>query len=154
MGHTRAEVMRRAAREFKLLDGLVTGLSAAEWRRPVPRSETKDPWTVKDVLAHITHWKEGVALSARGQHRPPKERKLNITDGNRLVYARWRKRSPREVLAWHRKVHADLLRALREAPNEWYSRRDRGPDWPFDLDGHSAEHRVKDIARALKKGKA
>jgi len=154
MGHTRAEVIKRATREFKLLDRLVAGLSAAEWRRPVPRSETKDPWTVKDALAHITHWKEGVALSARGQHRPPNERKLNITDGNRLVYARWRRRSPKEVLAWHRQVQADLLAALRAAPDRWYSRGDRGPDWPFDLDGHSAEHRVKDIARSLKKGKA
>jgi hypothetical protein len=58
------------------------------------------------------------------------------------------------VLLWHRQVHVDLLAALRAAPDRWYSRRDRGPDWPFDLDGHSAEHRVKDIERALTRGKA
>lgn len=154
MAHTRAEVIRRATREFKQLDRLVARLTAAEWKRPVPRPETKDPWTVKDALAHITYWKAGVALSARGQHRPVEERKLNITDLNHLVYTRSRRRSPREVLAWHRRVQADLLEALRAAPNEWYSRRDRSGDWPFDLDGHSAKHRVKDIEQALTKGKA
>jgi hypothetical protein len=151
MRHTRAEVIKRANHEFRLLDRLVAGLTAAEWKNAVPRSETKDPWTVKDALAHITHWKEGVTLSARGQRRPPEESKLNITDGNRLVYTRWRRRSAREVLLWHRQVHVDLLAALRAAPDRWYSRRDRSPDWPFDLDGHSAEHRVKDIQRALAK---
>jgi hypothetical protein len=154
MRHTRSEVIKRANREFKLLDRLVGGLTAAEWNKAVPRAETKQPWTVKDSLAHITYWKEGVALTAMGQRRPPDERKLNITEGNHLVYMRWRNRSSREVLAWHRKVHVDLLAALRKAPNDWYSRRNRGRDWPFDLDGHSAEHRVKDIERALTRGKA
>ena len=153
MQHTRAEVIKRAKSEFRLLDRLVAGLTAAEWKKAVPRSETKDAWTVKDVLAHITHWKEGVSLSARGERRPPEESRLNITDGNCLVYLRWRKRSAREVLQWHRQVHVDLLAALRAAPDRWYSRRDRGPDWPFDLDHHSAGHRVNDIQRALEKGK-
>jgi hypothetical protein len=153
MPHTRAEVIKRATLEFKRLDRLVARLTPAEWRQRVPRAETKDPWTVKDSLAHITHWKAGVALSARGQRRPAEERGLNITDGNRLVYARWRRRSARDVLAWHRQVQADLLAALQEAPSEWFSRPSRGGDWPFDLDGHSAEHRVKDIQRALAKRK-
>jgi hypothetical protein len=153
MRHTRAEVIRRAEGEFKLLARLVAKLTAAEWKKPLARSETKDPWTVKDALAHIAYWKSGVAISARGQRRPPDERKLNVTDRNHLIYLRWRKRSPREVLAWHRQVHRDLLKALREAPAEWFSRASRGPDWPFDLDGHSEEHRLRDIERALKQSK-
>jgi len=154
MRHTRAEVIKRANREFRLLDKLLAGLSAADWKKAVPRAETKDPWTVKDTVAHITHWKEGVTLSARGERRPREESRLNITDGNRLVYTRWRRRSAREVLSWHRQVHVDLLAALRAAPDGWYSRRDRGPDWPFDLDGHSAEHRTKDIERTVTRRKA
>jgi len=153
MTHTRDEVIKRATREFRLLDRLVSGLTAAEWRKAVPRPETKEPWTVKDALAHITHWKANVARSARRQPRPPEERGLNITDGNRLIYRRWRDRSPQEVLAWHRKVQKDVLAALRESPAEWFSRRSRGPDWPYDLLGHSAEHRVRDIERALERGK-
>ena len=153
MRHTRAEVIKRATQEYRRLDKLVSKLTAAQWKLPLGRAETKDPWTVKDALAHITHWKAGVTLSARGEHWPAAERKLNITDGNRLIYLRWRKRTPKEVLAWHRQVQRDLLKALRAAPGEWFTRRSRSADWPFDLDGHSAEHRVKDIERALKQGK-
>jgi len=39
--------------------------------------------------------------------------------------------------------------ALQGAPEKWFSGRERGPDWPQDLVGHSAYHRVNDIERAL-----
>jgi hypothetical protein len=153
MTHTRDEVIKRTIREFRRLDRLVGALTPAEWRKAVPRPETKERWTVKDALAHITYWKEGVALAARGQRRPPELRGLNITEGNHLLFVRYHKRPPRELLEWHRRVQADLLRVLREMPDEWYSRPSRGDNWPYDLDGHSAEHRVKDIQRALAKRK-
>ena len=149
MRHNREEVIERTVREFELLDGLVASLSKEDWERLLIRSETKEPWTVKDALAHITHWKADVARSVRGQPIPPEERGLGITDGNHLVYMRWRDRSPQEVLAWHRQVQADVLAALREAPEKWFSGRERTPEWPFDLDGHSTAHRVNDIERAL-----
>jgi hypothetical protein len=150
MRHTRSEVIKRTIREFELLDDLVAGLANHDWRRLLPRPETKAPWTVKDALAHITHWKADVARSVRKQPRPIEERGLNINDGNRLIYIRWRDRSPRRVLAWHRQVQKDLLVALQEAPEEWFSGKERRPEWPFDLDGHSTSHRVKDIEQALK----
>ncbi|MDD5368837.1 MAG: hypothetical protein PHQ40_07125 [Anaerolineaceae bacterium] len=93
--------------------------------------------------------------------RPPEERGLNWTDGNRLVYLRWRDRSPQEVLTWHRQVHhgpgglsqgADMLAALREAPDGWFSGRERSPEWPNDLAGHVSNHRVNDIEQALAGG--
>ncbi len=149
MRHTREEVLQRTIQEFELLDRLVADLSEADWQRPVPRPESKDPWTVKDALAHITHWKADVIRSIRGGRRPPEERGLNWTDGNRLVYLRWRDRSPQEVLAWHRQVHAEVLAALHAALEEWFSGKERRPEWPFDLDGHLAYHRVKDIEQAL-----
>jgi hypothetical protein len=151
MRHSRKEVIRRTLREFELLDHLIANLADEDWRRLVRRSETKDPWTVKDALAHITHWKSDVARSARRQLTPTEERGLNISAGNRLVYLRWRDRSPREVLAWHRQVQEDVLLALREAPEKWFNGRERRAEWPFDLDGHSADHRIKDIEQALKR---
>jgi hypothetical protein len=149
MRHDRDEVIERTIREFELLDQVVSGLAGEDWERLVPRPETKEPWTVKDALAHITHWKADVARSARGQRRPPEERGLSENDGNHLIYMRWYNRSPQEVLAWHRQVQGDLLAALRAAPEEWFSGRDRRTEWPYDLDGHSAYHRIKDIERAL-----
>lgn len=153
MIHTRDEVIRRAVREFRLLDHMVTGLSSAEWKKAVPRPRAKEPWTVKDALAHITYWKAAVAREARGKRALP-EQSLKPTELNRLVYTRYRKRSAREVLEWHRRVQEDLLTALQEAPDEWFSRSSRRDNWPYDLDGHSAEHRVNDIQQALAKPKA
>lgn len=149
MRHRREDVIERAVREYEALERVVAGLTEAQWALPVPRPETKDPWTVKDVLAHITHWKADVARKARGERPPAEERGLTETEGNRLVYGRWRERPPQEVLAWHRQVHEDVLAALREAPDEWFSGRERRAEWPYDVDGHLADHRVKDIERAL-----
>jgi hypothetical protein len=151
MRHNREEVIERVVREFELLDHLVANLTDEEWNRYLLRPESKDPWTVKDALAHITHWKADAVRSARRQPRSAEERGLNITEGNRLVYLHWHERSPQEVLAWHRQVQKDAVAALQEASEEWFSGRERGADWPFDLDGHSTEHRVKDIERALKR---
>ena len=150
MRHTRAEVIERTIQEFERLDRLVGDLTDEEWNRALARPETKDPWTVKDALAHITHWKADTVRKIRKQPIPAEEKGLNWTDGNRLIYMRWRDRSPQEVLAWHRQVQADALAALRAAPDAWFSGRERKPEWPFDLDGHSSYHRVNDIKDALK----
>ncbi len=149
MRHTRVEVIERTIQEFERLDRLVANLTDEEWNKLSPRPETKDPWTVKDSLAHITHWKADVARSIRRQRRPLEEKGLNINDGNHLVYVRWRDRPPQEVLAWHRQVQQDVLTALREAPEAYFSAREHNPQWPIDIDGHSAYHRIKDIERAL-----
>ena len=149
MRHTRNQVIKRTIREFESLDRLVADLSTADWERLVPRPETKEPWTVKDALAHITHWKADMARRARRQKRPPEERGLGESEANHLIYMRWRDRSPQDVLAWHRQVQEDVLAALREAPADWFRGKERGSDWPYDLDGHSAYHRLRDIEEAL-----
>ena len=60
MRHTREEVIKRTIQEFERLDHLVNNLTDEDWNRLLTRPETKDPWTVKDALAHITHWKADV----------------------------------------------------------------------------------------------
>ena len=149
MRHTREEVIERTIREFELLDHLIANLTNEDWELPLLRPETKDPWTVKDGVAHITHWKADAARSARRHKRPPEERGLETNDANHLIYLRWHDRSPQEVLAWHRQVQEDVLAALRDAPDKWFIGRERRKEWPYDLDGHSAYHRVNDIKRAL-----
>jgi hypothetical protein len=104
---------------------------------------------VKDALVHVVWWKEHTTRVIRRQRRPPEFRGLDVTGVNRLVYERWRDRSPAEVVEWHRRVHEDALRALAEAPEEWFGRRERSPEWPGDFDGHSAAHRVRDIEAAV-----
>jgi hypothetical protein len=153
MYHSREEVIKRTIDEFELLDQLLVRLKDEDWERLLIRPETKDPWTMKDAVAHITHWKADLARSSRRQKRPPEERGLDWNDANHLIYMRWRDRSPQDVLAWHRQVQLDVLAAMRSAPAEWFTGKDRNKQWPYDLDGHSALHRVLDIERALKAGR-
>ena len=72
-------------------------------------------------------------------------RGLNVNQGNALIYRRWRRRRPADVVAWHRQVQADVMQTLRKQPDDWFGRRERGPDWPGDFAVHSAWHRVRDI---------
>jgi hypothetical protein len=124
MRHTREDVIERSQREFTRLNRVVKRLGAADWRRRVPRPESKDPWTVKDALAHIVYWKEHSARVFRGEKRPPEVRGLQ--------------------------VQADVIRTLRDRPDDWFGRRERSPDWPGDFVGHSAWHRIRDIEAALR----
>jgi hypothetical protein len=149
MIHTREGVIERTICEYEFLDQLLESLSEEDWEQPLIRAETKDPWTVMDAVAHIVHWKADTARSARKQRRPPEERGLSTHEANHLIYVRWHDRTLEEIKAWHREVQEDVLAALREVPEEWFSGRDRTEKWPYDLDGHSKFHRVRDIERAL-----
>lgn len=149
MRHTRDEVIERTQREFEVLDRLLASLTAEEWRRTVAAAG-RDPWTIKDTVAHMIYWKADVARFARGERRAPETKGLrNTHDFNRWVYEQWCDRSPAEVLAYHREVHADTLQAFRDAPEAWFGGRERSFRWPVDIDGHLAAHRVREIERTL-----
>ena len=149
MRHTRKDVIARTRREFAALDRLVSRMRPADWRRLVPRPAGRDPWTIKDALAHIVYWKEHTARVIRGEGRLPEMRGLDVNQINRVIHRRWRGRRPGDLVAWHRRVQADVLRTLARTPEEWFGRREHSPGWPLDFDGHSAAHRVKDIEAAL-----
>jgi hypothetical protein len=149
MRHSRQEVLERTLREFEALDGLIARLEPDDWNWPVPRPESKDPWTIKDTLVHIVYWKSHTARVIRGQRRPAELRGLDVPAINHLIYERWRDRDADDVIGWHREVHAEVLAALAARPEAWFGRRELHPGWPGDLDGHSAAHRLKDIEAAL-----
>jgi hypothetical protein len=149
MRHTRAGVIERTRVEFEALDGLVAHVRPGDWDRLVPRPETRDPWTFKDAVVHIVYWKAHSARVFRGEKAPPEERGLDVATLNHLIWEQWRDRSLEDVVAWHRDVHADVMRALATRPEEWFSRREHAAQWPADFDGHSAGHRHKDLERAL-----
>jgi hypothetical protein len=148
--HSRKEVIERSRKEFQHLDKLVARLKPADWRRPVPRPAGKDTWTVKDSLAHIVHWKEHTARVFRGDKRPSELRGLEVNAINRIVYERWHRRRPAEIVAWHRQVQADVIRTLHATPEDFFTRKERGADWPGDFTSHSAWHRVRDIEAAVR----
>jgi len=147
--HRRDDVVARTIREFEQLDALVARLRPEDWERRVPRPKTRDPWTVKDSVAHVLFWKANAARVLRREPPPPEERGLEYPQLNRIMYQRWRDRPVADVVAWHRQVHEEVLAALAAAPDDWFSGRERSPQWPADLDGHSAAHRLKDLEPAL-----
>ncbi len=151
MRHTRKEVIDRIVHEYKLLDRRIAKLTRKEWNLFLIRPESKDPWTVKDALAHITYWKANTVRSILKKPIPINERGLNTTQLNHLIYKRWHHQSPKKVIAWHRKVQSDAIVALKGAPEEFFTGRERSPDWPGDLDRHSTYHRINDIEIALKR---
>ena len=152
MRHTRADVLERTQREYDALDAVIARIGADDWSRPVPRPETRDPWTVKDALAHIVYWKLHTIRVIRGERRPPELRGLDVTRINKKMYEEWRERAPEDVIGWHRQVHLQALQALMDRPAEWFGQRERGEGWPGDFDGHSAAHRLRDIEAALAGG--
>ena len=153
MRHTKKTVVARTRREFASLDRVVRRLRPADWKRPVPRPEGRAPWTVKDALAHILYWKEHTCRVFRGEPRLPEMRDLGVEQINRKIYNRWRRRWPSALVAWHRRVHTDVMTTLAKTPTEWFSRKQRSHEWPLDFDGHSAWHRIRDIEAALQEGR-
>ena len=150
MRHSRKEVIDRTRKEFQRLERLVSTLKPADWSRRVPRPETKDPWTVKDALAHITYWKEHSARAFAGKKRPPELKGLEVGEINAVIYRRWRTRGPADVVKWHKRVQTEAIDTLKARPDEWFGGRERGLNWPGDFDGHSAWHRVRDMEAAVK----
>ena len=153
MRHTRKTVVARTRREFASLDRVVRRLRPADWKRPVPRPEGRAPWTVKDALAHILYWKGHTCRVFRGEKRVPEMRGLGIDQINRKIYSRWRRRQPAALVAWHRRVQAEVIKTLAKTPTEFFSRKNRGHEWPADFDGHSEAHRIKDIEAALQEAR-
>jgi hypothetical protein len=151
--HTKKSVVARTRREFTQLDRVVRRLRRADWKRLVPRPEARAPWTVKDALAHILYWKEHTCRVFRGEPRLPEMRGLGIEQMNRKIYNRWRRRRPAALVAWHRRVHSDVMKTLAKTPTMFFSRKNRGQEWPLDFDGHSAAHRIKDIEAALQEAR-
>ena len=157
MKHGRASVIRRVEAEQRALDRILRALGSAGLRRRVFSSETRESWTAKDALAHVTAWKWGVYRAmwrylppaARRVEPPPRPAGRGVIERNAAIWRRWHRRPAREVLADHRACHTALRRALRALPDEFFSGRDRSPQWPFDAVGHVAEHRRKHLERLL-----
>lgn len=144
--------MDRAAQGFERLDELVRSRAPEDWDRSVSRPEGKDPWTVKDTLAHITGATATFARMLRREPPWPEER-LDVPNMNHAVYERWRGRPWQEVVAWHREVQEVGMKALPECAEEVFTGHERACEWPTRLERHSAAHRRRGIVRARGTGR-
>lgn len=121
--HSRQDVIDAVEAEFARLDRLLATLSEDDFAVPLPFSEDAiERWTVQDGLAHVTAVGEAAARAMAGRRgdgakREPLE--APVGGPTSLSWPRQYPRhmsaeppKPREVLEWHREVHAQLMRAL------------------------------------------
>ena len=154
MLHTRESVLQRVIDEYNALEAAIAKLRPADWKFALDKREGEDPWTVKDSLAHITYWKANLARRIRRQRRKAGEAlPRSVNESNHVIYELWKDKPLAEVLTWHRTVQADLVQALKDAPDTLFSQRQRARVWPRAAAGHSTEHRVKDLERPFAKVK-
>lgn len=147
--HTKRDTTRRVAAEYRALDRVVRRIGSAGLERPVPgfgaRARIRrERWAGKDALAHIVEWKRQALRALRHEPSDATLRGLTIDRKNRALYARWHRRSAREVVAYHRAVQRDVMAALRALPESYFAKR-RSPSWPNDLVGHARAHRERHL---------
>jgi hypothetical protein len=141
--------MSRVAAEYRALDRVVRRLGG-RLREPVPgfgaRARIKrERWTGKDALAHIVAWKHHQLRTLAHQPHDMTIRGKPTDVQNRVLYTRWHRRSVRDVVAYHRRIHREVMAALRARPASYFTDTPRSPMWPNDLIGHSAQHRTRHL---------
>lgn len=147
--HTRQSVMRRVEAEYRALDRTLRALSRHGLDGPVPgfgqRPRTsREQWTYKDTLAHILFWKQYQLETISGRPHEVKPAGRTVHEENRWIYERWHERPARDLLAWHRRLHRDVMRTLRTVGPQVFATKHRD-HWPNDLVRHSEVHRQRHL---------
>ena len=153
--HNKRETMARVEKEYRALDAVVRRLGTRGLNQDVPgfgaRARIRrERWTRKDALAHIVEWRRQALRALRKETSDPDLKGLPIDRKNRRLYERWHSRSARDVVAYHRKIHKDVMTAFRRLPEQYFRKR-RSSIWPNDLVGHSAEHRRRHLEAPAKR---
>ena len=111
---TKAELLERIERARAALEQTISGLSDAQLVAP-----GSDGWSVKDHLAHLTTWEQGIAalLERRPRYAAMHlDEQTYLTAGeddiNSIIYEHNKDRSLAEVLAAFEQGHQQVLAAL------------------------------------------
>ncbi len=152
--HSKRAVLARVEAEYEALDRVVRRLRPEDFRRPIPgfgaRARVlRERWTAKDALAHIVEWKRQTWRGLARLGSDPELRGKEIAVKNRLLYERWHRKPPAAVVVFHRRVHGDVMKALRALPEKFFGGKRRSPIWPNDFVGHAAAHRRRHLEPLL-----
>jgi len=128
----KAELMARLQREWAAVEQAISGLTEAQMVAP-----GEEGWSVKDHLAHLTHWEQILVLSQLGDR--PFVEAANVDDEtarlppegglNESMQQRDKDRPLAEVLADSRRSHQQVLDTL-DGMDFAYLMRPRYPDDP------------------------
>jgi len=111
----KAELLERIQRARAALEQAVSRFSDAQLVAPGP----SEGWSVKDHLAHLSAWEQGLAALLQGR---PRYAAMHLDEGtylssdadglNAIICRLNRDRTLAEVLAAFRQAHQDVLAAL------------------------------------------
>ncbi len=111
----KTELLERIQRARAALEQTISRVSDAQLVAPGP----SEAWSVKDHLAHLTTWEQGLAALLQGRPRYAAmevDEKTYLSadaDGlNAIIYQRNKDRPLAEVLVAFRQAHEELLGAL------------------------------------------
>jgi hypothetical protein len=147
--HTRQGLIRRVEGEYRALDRALRALSRDGLDRPVPgfgkrARPSRERWTYKDALAHILFWKQWQMETIAGRTHAVKPVGRTVHQENRWIYDQWHAKPAPDVVAWHRRLHREVMRTLRTVGPQVFATRHRA-SWPYDLVGHSEAHRKRHL---------
>lgn len=116
------QVLARLDKSWRDFEESYAGLSDAQLLLPGVTGQ----WSVRDIIAHVTWWEEEALEHMpriREGTRPPRYSVMygGIDAFNALMTERRRALSLAEVMEQHGEVHEQLVRYVRESPEELFA---------------------------------
>lgn len=118
---TKTELLTRIAAGWAELDDLISGLDD----KAVKRISTADGWTIKDNIAHLAMWVQGIVYLLSGRSRPSgmgisvdQWKALTLDEINEVIHREWQYRPAGESRGALRSAYNELLAILNELDDE------------------------------------
>jgi uncharacterized protein DUF1706 len=109
-------------REHGALAQTLAPLTPERMTTPGVHGDGNEPWTVKDILSHITWWEQSVfgwlGLPPAVSRSPLPEGELSEDEANHAIFEGNKARALDEVLGSFERSFASLVRAVEEAGEE------------------------------------
>ncbi len=115
------EILDDLKAEQEALDGLVSGLSEAQWDLPTPA----EGWSVRDSISHLAHIDEVAVAVLRGDNTPFELAKKLLMGFNNIGLDKGRTMTPSGILRWWREARqVELEELAKRDPKEripWFA---------------------------------
>ncbi len=144
------ELLDKLRAERDRLDSALAALSEAQMTKPGANGD----WSVKDVIAHITHWEQtmlkNIEKGMRGETLEPGGESVDAI--NARAYAESRDRSLTDVLADFRRSYQQVAVKIQSLPDDAlnapppFNPQRKGRLWKY-IAGESHEHYADHIAQ-------
>jgi hypothetical protein len=144
----KAELLENLRREHDALADTIAPLTPEQMTTAGVHGEGNEPWSVKDILAHITWWEQSVfgwlGLPPAVERSPLPQGNLSDDEANHAIYEGNKDLGLADVVSRFKQSYARLLQAVGEASEEQLGRpraSDPGGSLVYELiPGNTFEH--------------